>query len=189
MKARTFIITASVALALVVPTAAGAAAGRAPVELRTSPSTKVAKMTALERKQAAKIKALLAKNDRIALRIRLLKTKAQLQAARISQLEARLAEINRPAPGPSGPSTALDPSEEECRDYGTSCTDEQNCRYWGNNCNVAPPVDNTSSNAASDAAPADETQLSNETSSTESTDSQSQPDFVDTPCDPQWEYC
>jgi hypothetical protein len=189
MKARTFIITASVALALVVPTAANAATGRAPVELRTAPSLGAAKTAEVNKKQAAKIKALLAKNNRLAAQNRLLAAKSKSLASRISQLEARLIDIN----GPSivhGASQPIDPTEEECRDYGTSCTDAQSCTFWGNNCHLAPPVDNTSSNASSDAAPAEETQLSNETTnSSENADSQSEPDFIEPSCDPQYEYC
>ncbi len=168
MKLSTFILTASVALAIVVP-AAQAQIPRdegviPPVRVTqaSTPSGAHLKNLLLAKKQAAKIRALGAKNNALLARNTGL-------AEQVASLQALVIKYMPVVIGPP-----LVPDANACIDYVTDCTPEQNCTLWGFGCNyLVTPVESTSKNESSAAAPAAETAAADSSAnSTQNTNSQ-----------------
>jgi hypothetical protein len=146
VKLWTSILVAGAVLAILAPSAfsAGAAIPSDPASgtqhqvVRMEPATLV-KHLLVGKKQAAKIKALTARNKALAAKLANMAAQSAAQAAtnraqadRILELDAWVwAHTDHPAP------PAVDP-DSDCLDYMV-CTPEQDCRLWGNNCNLVNP--------------------------------------------------
>lgn len=146
MKLWTSILVAGAVLAIVAPSAftAGAAIPADPTsssahQVTGKAPTTLVKDVLLSKKQAATIKALTARNKALAAKNKNLAAQNAAQAAtnraqadRILELDAWVwAHTDHPAPA------AVDP-DSDCLDYMV-CTPEQDCRLWGNNCNLVNP--------------------------------------------------
>jgi hypothetical protein len=160
VKLWTSILVAGAVLAILAPSAftAGAAipadpTSGTPGQVTGKAPTKLVKDVLLNKKQAAKIKALIARNKALAAKNARLAAQSAAQAATNRAQADRIQELNawiwdhtdHPAP-------AVD-QDADCRDYMV-CTPEQDCRIWGNNCNLVNPPAQTP-DASAPETPAD----------------------------------
>ena len=136
MKIWTSLIVAGAILALAVPSAFAARTG-----LPADPAVSVGPMYVMHaptkqqlvvlrtRKQSEQIKALLAKNKVLIAKNKKLAADNLTQLATIGNLNSQLWTLTHKdvvQPNPVNP-------DQECIDYQL-CTPEQDCKYWGNQC-------------------------------------------------------
>jgi hypothetical protein len=153
VKLWTSILVAGAVLAIVAPSAftAGAAipadpTSGTPHQVTGKAPTTLVKDVLLNKKQAAKIKALTARNKALAAKIANLAAQNSAQAATNRAQANQIMELSAWVwDHTDHPAIVPDP-DADCRDYMV-CTPEQDCRLWGNNCNLvnppAPPVEST----------------------------------------------
>ena len=160
MKLWTSILVAGAVLAILAPSAftAGAAiptdaTSGTPHQVGGKAPATVVKAVLRNKQQAATIKMLTARNKALAAKLKNLAAQSAAQAATNRAQADRIQELNawvwehtdHPAP-------AVD-LDADCRDYMV-CTPEQDCRLWGNNCNLVNPPAQTP-DASAPETPAD----------------------------------
>ena len=136
MKIWTSIIVAGAILALAVPsafaarTAIPADSGIGPGYVLHAP-TKQQLVALHTRRQDLQIKALIAKNTKLVAKNQKLAADNLAQLATIGNLNSQIWTLTHQNDA-GGTVPAVDP-DQDCIDYGL-CTTEQNCKYWGNDC-------------------------------------------------------
>lgn len=143
MKMWTSILVAGAILAFAVPTAFAAISqippdpvtGPGPIVKPTPGALKPLHGGTLVAQLNAQIKALTKKQKALAAKNHALVAENLAQAASIGNLNSQIWTLTHPGLQPTAVTTNPD---QDCIDYQL-CTPEQNCRYWGNQCDLANP--------------------------------------------------
>ena len=163
MKVPTLIITASVALALVVPAAVNAQVLQASVTHRILPATSPVSGQTSGKSIAVTIKTLKAQN-------KALQAQNKALQAENRALENTIQSLRNPTPNLPGGGGTL--PIEDCSSYMV-CTPEEDCLIWGNNCNLVSPTVSTSTDESAAVAPAAETAVADSSANSSATSSES----------------